>query len=348
MKEYQHGGEIYNKQIDLDFSVNTNPFGLPEGVKQALIEHMNDFTLYPDDNCTVLREALADSEKVNKENIICGNGASDLIFRICYSVRPKKAVLLSPTFSEYEKALLGTGCSINYYNLEEAGDFRLTADFIKCLDETVDILFLCNPNNPVGNRIDYTLLIEIAQTCKKYNIVLVVDECFLDFTENGKEQSLVNHIKEYNNLFILRAFTKFYAMAGLRLGYGFSGNVKLLENMQLAGPAWNVSVPAQIAGIAALKEVDYANKTFAYIKQERNYLYNALKQLKLKVYEPEANYLFFKAKETLYEEMLEKRILIRHCDNYRQLDKNYYRIAVKNHDDNKKLVDVMKECIRFL
>lgn len=342
MEKYSHGGEIYNKKVTLDYSTNINPLGLPPSVKSTLINNMDQFVLYPDNTCGTLSTAIADYEQINKDFIICGNGASDLIFRLCFALKPKKALLLAPTFSEYEKALHAAGSDIDYYLLDEKEEFDITDKVVDNLNESIDILFLCNPNNPVGNLISQDVLEKIMNKCLECKIFLVMDECFLDFVEGGKEYSLKRYVKDKDSLFILKAFTKIYAMAGLRLGYGICSNTQLLIRMQNMGPSWNVSIPAQIAGVEALKQQEYIHETEVLIKRERSYLYNNLLELGLKVYQPSANYIFFKSIGELYDVMLTKGILIRQCDNYNQLSQEYYRIAVRNHEDNIELINQLR------
>ncbi len=348
MEQYRHGGEIYDKQVNWDFSVNTNPLGLPEGVRKALITNTDSFALYPDDRCSGLISAISDFEQVDGDFILCGNGASDLIFRLCYALKPKKAMVTAPAFSEYEKALREAGSKVEYCYLREQEDYRVTGQLLNELDGTLDLLFLCSPNNPTGSLIPPELLKEIVEQCLRYDIFLVMDECFMDFIDGGEEYSLKKYLADNDKIFLLKAFTKFYAMAGLRLGYGLCGNTTLLKLMSATGPAWNVSVPAQIAGKEALKEESYRLETKALIHRERKYLYDSLQDLGLKVFKPSANYILFKSRETLYDELLGKGILIRQCGNYNGLSKEYYRIAVKNHRENEILIKGIENIVKMI
>jgi threonine-phosphate decarboxylase len=346
MEQYRHGGEIYDKEINWDFSVNTNPLGLPEGVKNALIKNMDYYTLYPDNRCTGLVTELSEYEQIGREYIICGNGASDLIFRLCYAIKPKKAMVTAPAFSEYEKALKEAGCEIEYAYLTEEEEFLVTGRLLEELNETLDLLFLCNPNNPTGGLISPELLKDIIKYCQQYNIFLIMDECFLDFIDESEVYSLKKYLEGNDKIFLLKAFTKVYAMAGLRLGYGLCSNKKLLGLMSDTGPAWNVSIPAQVAGIQALKETSYRLKSKDLINAERIYLYESLQKLGLKVFKPAANYLFFKCRENLYDWLLGKGILIRQCDNYHGLSPEYFRIAVKKHRENEILIEAITDYIQ--
>lgn len=349
MSDYVHGGEIYNKEIYLDFSVNTNPLGLPKGVREILKSAIDQFSLYPDPNCTALKEAIGKKEKIDTDYIICTNGASDLIFRLCLAKRPSKSLVLAPTFSEYEKALKAVGSEILYYNLKEETGYEVKENILENIKE-IDMLFLCNPNNPVGNVIDGELLRKIARRCKKEQILLVMDECFLDFimVEDGQEDagfSLIGEVLENKYIFLIKAFTKFYAMAGLRLGYGIGLDKELIKQMDNVGASWSVSIPAQLAGTIACEEVEYVELTKALIKSERAFLSEELKHLGLKVFQPRANYILFKASSRLYDKLLNRGILIRQCGNYRGLTRDYYRIAVRNRAENEILIKNIGECL---
>jgi threonine-phosphate decarboxylase len=339
---YQHGGDIYTNRVKLDFSSNVNLMGTPEGVIRAAKRGVDLSYRYPDTECNELREAISRNEGIPKDMIVCGNGAADLIFSLVLTRKPKKALLLSPTFHEYEQALLGVGCEIRYHQLLEENGFQLQSDFVDEINEDIDILFLCNPNNPTGALIEKSMLMKILQKSEKSNCFLVVDECFLDFVPDGKDYTLKELCKESKNLFVLKAFTKLYAMPGLRLGYGFFGNSLFIDEMKINSQPWGVSLPAQLAGVAALKEKEYVNKSLKMLEEEKNYLMKQLQLLKFKVYGSKANYIFFGTQKGLYEKCLEQGVLLRDCSNYRGLTDGYYRIVVKTHCENVMLIELLK------
>lgn len=340
MLKYQHGGRIYNKDINLDFSVNINPLGMPTEIKQSIIKNIDTFETYPDTDCTLLRKKLSQVEEIPFDNIICGNGADDIIFKIANVLNPKNALIISPTFSEYEKSL---NCNIKYYPLMAHNDFRIQLNIINYL-KNVEVFYLCNPNNPTGTLIDTSLMDLIINQCIKNRITLVVDECFLDFISNGI--SFKKYFNRNLNLIIIKAFTKIYSMAGIRLGYALVNNPKLCKNISESGQAWNVSSVAQVCGLSALDCVDYIPKTQKYITQQREYLTNNLKALGFKIYPSVANYILMQSNLDLYNLLLERKILIRECSNYRGLDKSYFRIAVKSYKENKTLIDNLKSIMR--
>jgi threonine-phosphate decarboxylase len=305
---------------------------------------------YPDTNCQALRQAISEVELITADHIICGNGAAELIFSLVFCLKPKKALLITPSFYEYENALSAVDCEIEYYELKEANRFELNEDFLSHLNAYIDIIFICNPNNPTGALIPVDIMEKILEKCERHHILLVVDECFMDFVKNTKNYSIKHRCVTSENLFLLKAFTKLYAMPGLRLGYGLCCNEKLLERMKQITQPWNISIPAQLAGIAALKEEEYVRKSLDILEKERYFWKGELIKLGVKVYASEANYIFFsildkKAKDKLYQECLNRGFLLRDCSNYKGLGQGYYRIAVKTREENRKLLAVLQEVL---
>lgn len=340
---YQHGGDIYENKVTLDFSSNINPMGIPEGVIKAASKGVELSYRYPDTKCRELKKAISAKEGVPEEHIVCGNGAADLIFSLVLTNRPRKALLPAPTFHEYTQALNCVDCEINYHPLFAEDGFLLKENFIDKITAETDIIFLCNPNNPTGTLIAPDLQQRILKKCEECNTLLVADECFMDFVDQHELYTFSRLYAKSKNLFILKAFTKLYAMPGLRLGYGLSRDLKLLEKMKEVSQPWSVSVPAQMAGIAALKEEEYVTQSLNVISKEKDFLICELEKLNIRVYGSKANYIFFQADENLYKKCLDKGILIRNCSNYNGLGNGYYRIAVRTHDENSALIEVLKE-----
>lgn len=340
---YQHGGDIYSNNIKLDFSANINPFGMPYAVKKAAENAVEDCVNYPDTYCRELTKGISIKENIKPEYILCGNGAADLIFRFVLAKSPKKALLLAPSFSEYETALNTVNCTIVYHTLQEEYRYCLTQQILNEITEEIDVVILCNPNNPTGILIENDLLYEIVSQCHKTNTFLFLDECFLDFIPNGEKISLKEQINYNKNSMILKAFTKMYGMAGLRLGYCICSDIALIEKMRSVSQSWAVSIPAQAAGVAALNETEFVKNTIAYIQQEKQYLLSELENIGISYFTPSANYIFFKAEKGYYEMLLKKGILIRSCHNYKGLCHGYYRIAIKTHEQNKILIEALRE-----
>ncbi|HHV13676.1 MAG TPA: aminotransferase class I/II-fold pyridoxal phosphate-dependent enzyme [Clostridiales bacterium] len=342
---HKHGGDIYQREALIDFSANINLLGIPEGVAEAACKGVRLSASYPDVECRELRKEIARSAKVPMEQVICGNGAADIIYSLVLALKPKKALLPVPSFYEYEKALRVVDCGLEYFLLREEDDFLLREDFLDAIREDIDIIFLCNPNNPTGSLTEKKLMERIIQKCEELSIWLLVDECFLDFVEEGRSYSVLEQIGEAKHLMLLKAFTKLYAMPGLRLGYGICSNREFLLRMKEAAQPWNVSIPAQLAGVAALKETGYVTASLELVKQERAYLSGELMKLGFQIYCPKANYIFFRGTPGLASFCLERGILIRDCSNYRGLEEGYYRIAVKKHEENVQLVKILGEAV---
>ncbi len=343
--QHQHGGDIYSREVRWDFSVNLNPLGMPQQVRRAAAEGVALSERYPDVNCSALRHALAREERTSPEHIIFGNGAAELIFQIVQAVRPRQALLVTPGFAEYEQALSAWGAKISYYACTKEHGFMMQEDFLDCITPKTDIIFLCNPNNPTGLPIPEALMQKIIRTCHRRGVILVVDECFNGLWPEGQTQTVRPWLERMPQLFILKAFTKLYAMAGLRLGYGLCTNTALLRMMHKQSQPWNISVPAQMGGLAALQLTGFTEKTRRQVAAELVFLKQAFRELGIQYWDSEANYLFFAGPEDLQEQCLARGLLLRSCSNYRGLEPGYFRAAVKNREENEQLISILKEVL---
>lgn len=343
MTKHMHGGDVYRYENYLDFSANCNPLGLPDGVRSAIIRAVDSVVHYPDVRCEKLKAAIGRYEQFPEQQIVCGNGAAEVIFSLCLAVKPKRALLPAPTFAEYQQALESVGCAVEYVWLEERKGFVLGEQILEQVErERPDIMFVCNPNNPTGVLTEKSLLERLLHLCERTKTLLVLDECFLDFVEQPERYSMKEYLRQTEHLVIVKAFTKRYAMAGVRLGYGLTGDQRLTEQIELVTQPWNVSCLAQEAGIAALKETAYVRRGQELIIRERRYLQEQLRQLGLKLYDSRANYLFFLGPEDLPERMKKHKILIRDCSNYPNLRRGFCRIAVRTHEENEQLINALK------
>ncbi|MDO4293767.1 MAG: histidinol-phosphate transaminase [Eubacteriales bacterium] len=338
-----HGGDIYRNRVRIDFSVNTNPLGMPEGVKEALLGAAERCSVYPDPAAERLSEAVGSAIGVRKENLVFGNGASELFVAAAHALRPKKILIPVPSFYGYEHAAKACGAEISYVPLKEEKDFLPDGELLRALTPEVDLLFLANPNNPTGQRTGRELLKELLARCKDNGTTVVLDECFIEFC--GEEHSRFNGLEEYPNLIVVRAFTKSCAIPGVRLGYLACADAFLTESIRDQLPEWNLSVFAQEAGIACARQRGFLDRTRAYVRQERRFLEEGLLRLGLRPVPGEANFLLFFGPTALYERLLERGILIRDCRNFRGLTQGYYRIAVRTREENKILLREIGECI---
>ncbi len=344
-----HGGDIYRNNIHFDFSVNINPLGVPSEVQWVLTEAALHANKYPDLLHEKLIKDTASYYDVLEELVVYGNGASELIMAICHSVAPKKAMLVIPCFSGYERGIKGASpdCEIIYHRLLEEDNFELKEDIIETIEkEKPELLFLTNPNNPNGLLIKRELMDKIVSTCESNGTVVVVDECFLSLTGEDKNYSLAYNIRQYKSLIVLKAFTKSFAIPGVRIGYGICSKVDIADSLKAHLPEWNLSIFAQMAGAECLKHSDYIYDAIRLIRDERRYLYEGLKEIGLKVYPSDSNYLLFRSNILdLKEQLLDYSILIRDCSDFDGLGKGYYRIAVKQHNENAGLLSALESIL---
>ena len=339
--EYGHGGDIYTHEGMTDYSINVNPFGPGTAVIEAVCGAAAQIGQYPDSRCTKLRNALAEHLKIPAELLLFGNGAAELMFSLVLAQKPQKAILAVPSFAEYEQALKAAGCEIQYYYLQAEEGFCLNENYLDMLTKDVDIIFLCCPNNPTGQVIDKELLRKILDRCEEKQIRMVLDECFCEFLEHPEDTVMLPEAVTYRQLFLLRAFTKIYAMPGLRLGYAVSGDERLREQIERVRQPWNVSVLAQSAGIAALKDQERVAAAREYVAAERKWLEQELDRIGIRHFPSKANYILLKSNLDLYALLKEQKFLIRDCSNYKGLEKGYYRIAVRLREDNVRLLQAI-------
>lgn len=347
--ELVHGGDWAGYRAEfgrdaLDFSANVSPLGLPAGVAAAITAALPMADRYPDPLCRALRTKLAAAEGVDTAQILCGNGAADLIYRLALALRPRRALLPAPTFAEYAAALETVECDVQRFLLREENDFAVTDGFVDAIDDSTDAVFLCQPNNPTGQLTALPLVEQILHRCAACGTLLVVDECFLDFLPDHALHTAKGLLGE-GNLVILKAFTKLYGMAGVRLGYALSADTALLEQMQACGQPWGVSSLAQAAGLAALEEAVYVEKVRALIAEQRPRLTAGLRALGLRVLDGRANYLLFQAPETLGEALRQRGAVLRSCANYPGLGPGWYRTAVRTGPENEQLLKLLAEVL---
>ena len=373
-----HGGDWYSFQekrgfLPLDFSANVSPLGLPESARAAAGRALYESARYPDPDCRALRKAIAQEYGVPAEWIFCGNGAADIIYRAAYAARPRRALLLAPCFEEYERALRSAGAEVDFY-FPDADRFTIrdASHFLELVHPDTDMIILGEPNNPTGLCTDREVLAQIADVCESRGVRLVLDECFMDFVEDSEGRSLIHRWSSlseeihYRNVCVLRAFTKFYGMAGLRLGWCVIPDLDFLRKVQLAGPPWAVSCAAQAAGIAALKEHGYREELRALVARERPRLAEGLERLGFFVLPGEANFLAFYVPAGLYPgntDLTKKRaadsmrkkqinldellrsygIMIRDLRSFRGLGSGWYRTAVRTKEENERLLNALSE-----
>ena len=384
-----HGGNIYKifrekniKEI-LDYSSNINPYGIPESLKKRITENLEILERYPDPDYIELRQKLAHLNKVDVSNIILGNGATEIIFLFMKVINPKKILIAAPTFGEYERAakatervedsiILGNSnkkkddekssgkqkIEIEYFELKESDYFKLNIHNLKNeLEKKYDLLIICNPNNPTGKFLKLSETEQILKECNKYNTKLFIDEAFIDFLKDGMKESIINTKENKQNLFVARAFTKFFAIPGLRLGYGIYFDKKLEKGISEKKEPWSVNNIAEMAGLTVLDDTEYIEKTLKWITEEKTYVYEKLNEISgIKPYKTEVNFITVKIEDNfilkglnvkiLREKMLEQGILIRDASNFNFLDERFFRLAIKDRESNDRVIEVLRGIFR--
>ncbi|MCX8070663.1 MAG: threonine-phosphate decarboxylase CobD [Thermodesulfovibrionales bacterium] len=366
-----HGGNIYRLAEELgvdessiiDFSASINPLGIPKGSFSAIKDNLLYLKNYPDPDTTRLRKEIADVQNIDRDTIICGNGSTELIYLIIRALRPEKMLIPVPTFSEYQRAFESIikdnnpSASIDNFVLWERDNFTINVDeFIKAMTGgmdlqnarkslmlvTPDLVFLCNPNNPTGNVLSKSDILKIADAAKTMKCYLVVDEAFIDYCD---EHSVIREVSNNPYLIVIRSMTKFYALSGLRVGYGVF-HTSLINQIKRYKEPWTVNTLAQVAAIGALRDKTYITQTFKTLEEGRLTIEDGFSLLKIKYYPSSTNFYLFRFTNdvNLPQYLRTKGILVRDCSNFIGLDSSYIRIAVKDNRDNMRL---LKEIARI-
>ncbi len=345
-----HGGDLdgyarrYPGREPLDFSANLNPLGMPQAVRTALHEAVEGCARYPDPRCRDLREALAGRWQLAPAQIFCANGAAEAFDRLAAVLKPRTALLVAPAFSEYERALTAAGCACRFHTLRREEGFALTGRILPEIGAGIDAVFLGSPNNPTAQAVDPRLLEAVAERCAAAGAWLIVDECFGGFLADDRERSLLRRLLQYDRLVVVRAFTKRYALAGVRLGWCAAQDPALIEALRAAGQPWNVSYLAQRAGLAALGCEGFEAETLRLVARERAFLSDGLRRLGLWVCPGQANFVLFQSKSPdLSKQLLPRGILLRDCSDFRGLGPGWYRAAVRSRAENERLLQALGE-----
>ena len=356
-KDHFHGSdlekiqEIYgiNKDEIISFSANVNPLGVSPLLRSTLASHIDAITSYPDREYTSLRNSIANYCGTDAANVIVGNGSTELISLFIQIEHPKKALIIGPTYSEYEREIsLGGGTTL-YYPLQESDNFHLDIDdFITHLNESIDLLVICNPNNPTSSCITRSEMRHILDACKRHDIYVMVDETYVEFADNMDEISSVPLTNDYNNIVILRGTSKFFAAPGLRLGYAITGNLDLIKAINTRKNPWTINSLAVVAGEIMFSDTDYIKKTKALISSERARIYKLLKEHPdFKAYEPSGNFILVRilrddlTSQDLFDRAIRQKMMIRDCSTFPFLDNKYIRFCIMNPEDNDRLLSCL-------
>ena len=348
MKDFEHGGNIYNvsgqAEDCLDMSANINALGMSEAVKSAVLSGIDGLIHYPDPQARELKNTIAARYNLNFNNIITLNGAAEFFYLFLNTFRPQQVLIPVPSFSEYERAAKAAGCQVHYFTTCTEANFNI--DFDKLLDtvrrENINCLILGNPNNPTGTLLDRAEVLRILDAVD----FVVVDESFVDFL--GDDYSVRQLIRTHINLIVVHSLTKFFAIPGLRLGFA-AADEGIIKRLESGKDVWNVNYLAQKAGVAALNDIQYITSTRRLLAAERTFFKEHLQAIEsIKVFEPTVNFVLMKFKTPhiagkVIDELKRQKILVRSCGNFRGLDGSYIRTAIRSRQENIKLFESLND-----
>lgn len=356
-KEHFHGSDLekieqvyrIRKEDIISFSANVNPLGVSFRLKETLTEHIDAITSYPDREYTSLRHCIANYVHSDIQNIVVGNGSTELIALFIQITHPKKALIVGPTYSEYEREVAMGGGRSHYFSLTEASEFALdTTVLTEELSNDVDLLILCNPNNPTSSVIKRKQMREILDFCKRKSITVLVDETYVEFTEDPDEVTAIPLTDYYNNIIILRGISKFFAAPGLRLGYAICGNHDIWREIRQKQNPWTINSLAAIAGEIMFTDEEYITRTRQLITSERTRICEALTaHPDYKTFQAHANFVLVKilnddfTSSDVFEAAIRQRLMIRDCSTFPFLNNKYIRLCFMLPEQNDALMDVL-------
>ena len=339
------------KETIVGFGANVNPLGLSSKLQAEIANNLHIITTYPDRNYVSLRNAIADYCNTDADHIVVGNGSTELISLLIQHLHPRKALLLGPTYSEYERELGLCGGEMVYYDLLPEHEFQIQPDeFLSQLDDSIDLLILCNPNNPTSSAISLKMMERIMAHCKEHQIFVMVDETYVEFAPSIETISSMPLVKTYDNLMIIRGVSKFFAAPGLRLGYGVTSNEAFINVLHTHQNPWTLNSIGAFAGELMMKDKDYIERTRALILSERVRIYQELQAIPaLHTFEPVANFFLVKiikdgvSSAEVFDFLIKKGLMIRDCSSFTNLSGEYIRFCIMNPEDNTRLLDGLKE-----
>lgn len=346
--------EIYGipKKNIISFSGNVNPLGISPKLKLELSERVDEITTYPDRNYNDLREAIGKYTNTNKDKVVVGNGATELISLLIKINDPQNALIIAPTYSEYEREIAMNGGRASYHELNENNNFKLDLALLSDdLAKDIDMLIICNPNNPTSTSISKDDMDNILSICKTKNIFVMVDETYVEFAENMEEITSVSLIDKYDNLIVLRGVSKFYSSPGLRLGYAL-GDKTLIENINKIKNPWSLNSLGSIAGEIMFNDSEYIEKTKNLIHNERERITKILDSHEnIKYYKPTANFVLVRILKEgitsgdIFESAIKQGYMIRDCSTFKFLDDKYFRFAFMQPEQNTALLKLISELL---
>lgn len=342
------------EQLDtILYNANLNPMGVPSSVVKSLKENVENVVKYPDDYYGNLRKTIAEYASCKDEYVLLGNGSSDLLRLYTSMLSPKKAILLTPSNSEYEKVLRIFNCEIDFYELKDEENFQFNlADFVSKLDSSCDMIILGNPNNPTSQIISREDIETLAAVCKELEAFLIVDEMYIEFVEDYKKITAVPLTEQFDNLAVIRSVSKFFAVPGLRLAYAIMNNPEKKAIIKVTAAPNSISTLTATACIEMFHDNAYIEESNSQIYTERNLIYSAMATNKnVRLYKPQANFMLVKIlkQDVTAEQMAEhcklKGIVIRDCKDFRGLNEKFFRFCFMKPQQNDLLVNTVLELL---
>lgn len=355
-----HGGDLdiisrqYNipKKDIINFGGNVNPLGLPPSVKNIIIENADSVTSYPDVSYVNLKNSISEYTGVNADNIIVGNGSTELISCFIKTLKPKKSLIVSPAYSEYLKELKQVNSNVELLELHEDNNFHLSINQIN-FNDALDLIVLCNPNNPTGSYVNIDETEEILKQCKKHNTFLMIDETYVEFSKPEKHVSAMPLIEKYDNLFIIRGTSKFFSCPGLRLGYGACSSSELKAEINSKKDPWSVNTLAELSGCVMFTDKDFIENTIKLINTERDYIFEELSKITdIKLFDTQSNFILAKilkediTSDFIFEEMIKENMLIRDAKDFPFLNNKFIRFCILDRESNNKLINKLKNIFK--
>ncbi|WP_125580344.1 threonine-phosphate decarboxylase CobD [Levilactobacillus cerevisiae] len=335
----------------LDFSANINPLGVPQNLQPVLQQALTELCDYPNPDYPELVAAIAKWHHAPTANVTVGNGAVQLIFELANALKAPEALLLAPTFGEYARAFHHAGTTVRYLTLAAAQNFVVdVATVIADLaaHPQTRVVCLCNPNNPSGQCISDDALVPLVAYCNRHDLTLILDEAFMDLTVTANH-GWANRLTARDNVVVVRSVTKLFAVPGLRLGYALTASVQLQQALRDYSEPWTVNILAARFGQHMFEQQTYLAATATWLQTEQPWLQQHLRQIPyLQVVPSTTSYILLKSQVPhLRERLWQAGILIRDCANYVGLTPGYYRVAVKDHAANQKLMRALWQLTDF-
>lgn len=333
------------------YNSNLNPMGVPDTILKKMEESKNCIIQYPNEYYGALKNAISTYVSCPEDNIIFGNGSSDLLRLFVAIIAPKKAMITVPSFSDYEVVLKSYGCKVKTFKPKESDNYIIDIKTLATkLDSSLDMLILGNPNNPTSQIISRDDMETLAEVCKELDIFLLIDETYIEFVDDYKDITCVPLTEEYSNLAIMRGVSKFFAVPGLRFAYAIMNNPMYMEIINLTSTPNSLSTLTTILCTELFKDTEYIEASRSQIHTERNLIFSAMSPNKnLKLFKPYANFMLVKilkddvTAEDVAEHCKQRGIVIRNCSNINGLSNKYFRFCFMKPKQNDLLVNTILE-----